>query len=259
MLLKYELRSSTIDPTPHFLQDEQNRSHQLVVATQVDDLLYGGSKDELSSFEKYVGNHYEIRHISEERFVFSGLKITHDPFQQEIILSHLEENKIENIDLSPIRSKQNESPASDLEKNLYRSLTGSLLWRGSQTVPHLMYLASSMARKIESLKVKHLKLANSKVKYAKNSAAIIQIQRSNTDSTKIIIFTDASHGSEGEFHSQEESIIFKLDENSASLVPLLWSSRKIKGVVNSTLAAETIAAVNGCDDGIYIQHLLNKC
>ena len=39
-------------------------------------------------------------------------------------------------------------------------------------------------------------------------------------------------------------------------MPILWSSRKIKRVVKSTLAAETIAAVNGYDDGVYVQYLL---
>ena len=94
------------------------------------------------------------------------------------------------------------------------------------------------------------------MKYAACFEAKIRINRSKIEKARILVFTDASHGSEGGIHSQEGAILFKFDADSNALTPLMWSSRKIRRVVKSTLAAETIAAVNGYDDGVYIQQLL---
>ena len=227
----------------------------MVVATQVDDFLFCGPHEELTAFENYICGRYKIGEISRGRFVFNGLTITSDPTDQSISLSQSDLKNIEPITVSRHRGKEVESAASDIERNHYRSLTGSLLWYGTQSVPHLLYLASSMARKNECLKIKNLKQGNANIKFEVTLTPIIRIRKTNPESTRISIFTDASHGAEGGVYSQEGVIVFKFDEDSKILSPLLWSSRKVKRIVKSTLAAETIAAVNGYDDGVYIQHL----
>ena len=40
--------------------------------------------------------------------------------------------------------------------------------------------------------------------------------------------------------------------------PLYWNSSKIKKVVRSTIAAETLLLVDGCDVAIYINNLLSE-
>lgn len=40
--------------------------------------------------------------------------------------------------------------------------------------------------------------------------------------------------------------------------PIAWKSNKVKRVVGSTLAAETLACVNACDDALYIKEILRE-
>ena len=70
-----------------------------------------------------------------------------------IILSQREVSKVENISLGGTRRKDVDSKADSFEPKNIRSVTGSLLWFGTQKVPHSLYLASTMARKADSLKV----------------------------------------------------------------------------------------------------------
>ena len=41
-------------------------------------------------------------------------------------------------------------------------------------------------------------------------------------------------------------------------MPLLWSARKIRRVVKSTFAAETLAAVDAVEDGIYLSSIIQE-
>ena len=257
-MLEFGLTPSLIDPTVYFLRGAKGEPHRLVVATQVDDFLYAGRKEDMKRFEEFIQSKYTIGHVSSGSFTFNGVNIKFDDKDQCFVLSQPGAKDIDKIVLGKTRSKDVESNASTLERNHYRSITGSLLWCETQSVPHLLYLTSSMARKTPCLQVKHLKKANSSVKYGRTLDSSIRIFKTDYNRMKLLTFTDASHGTDGGVFSQEGSITFKYEEKSGFLVPILWSSRKIKRVVKSTLAAETIAAVNGYDDAVYTQYLLKE-
>ena len=101
-------------------------------------------------------------------FKFNGVSIDQDVKSRTITISQPDSLKnIEQITLARARSKESNHDIINIERNQYRSIIGSLLWHGTQTVPHLLFLASSMARKTEQAKVKHLKTANANIKYAR--------------------------------------------------------------------------------------------
>ena len=52
-------------------------------------------------------------------------------------------------------------------------------------------------------------------------------------------------------------IIF-LADNKGNVCPLYWESRKIRRVVKSTLAAETLAAADAIDNAYYIGEILSE-
>ena len=57
--------------------------------------------------------------------------------------------------------------------------------------------------------------------------------------------------------SQGGSIIF-LSGQSGKMVPISWSSRKLRRVVKSTLAAEAMALLDAIDDNIWLTNILNE-
>ena len=58
----------------------------------------------------------------------------------------------------------------------------------------------------------------------------------NTDKMKLIVYHDASYA-----NLQDGFIIFVTDHNECKASPIAWQSRKLKRVVKSTLAAETLS------------------
>ena len=74
---------------------------------------------------------------------------------------------------------------------------------------------------------------------------------------KIVLFTDAAFGNLSDGGSQAGHVIFLVDKHNNSNL-LSWQSKCIKRVVRGTLAAETIAMINGVESAIYISVLLKE-
>ena len=70
-------------------------------------------------------------------------------------------------------------------------------------------------------------------------------------------YTDAAFANLPDSGSQGGIIIF-LRDTSGLRCPLFWQSRKLRRVVKSTLAAETLALVEGAEEAIYIAHIIKE-
>ena len=73
---------------------------------------------------------------------------------------------------------------------------------------------------------------------------------------KIHLFCDASFGNVKNGGSQGGHIIFITDGSHFS--PLGWSSKRLKRVVKSTLAAETLAMLDAIDTAIFARQLFSE-
>ena len=71
------------------------------------------------------------------------------------------------------------------------------------------------------------------------------------------VYTDAALGNLSDGVSSTCGIIVLLT-SSTGVCPLSWRANKIKRVVRSTLAAETLAMQEGVDEAIYLQHLMSE-
>ena len=74
---------------------------------------------------------------------------------------------------------------------------------------------------------------------------------------KLVVYADASHGYLSDGGSQLGYLIFLVGENQKSSL-LNWQSKRIKRVVRSSLAAETLALSDAIDDGVYIAELVSE-
>ena len=76
-------------------------------------------------------------------------------------------------------------------------------------------------------------------------------------SLKLVAFSDASHANLPDgFSSAGGYIIFLVGENE-KCCPLAWEAKKIRRVVKSTLAAETLALVEAVDMAFYLGCILS--
>ena len=58
--------------------------------------------------------------------------------------------------------------------------------------------------------------------------------------------------------SQRGHIIFLIDFHN-KCCPLIWNPSKVKRVVRSTLAAETLALNEGCETALHLEHIPITC
>ena len=77
----------------------------------------------------------------------------------------------------------------------------------------------------------------------------------NLHKCKIINYSDASYRNLPNEGSQGGFIIFLANEHN-EVIPIQWQSRKIKRIVRSTLAAETLAQIDSSDSAYFIKSLL---
>ena len=70
-------------------------------------------------------------------------------------------------------------------------------------------------------------------------------------------FSDTAFANLSDNGSQGAFIIFLRDKKGLCC-PLYWESRKIRRVVKSTLAAETLALVDGAEACVFNKHVLNE-
>ena len=106
--------------------------------------------------------------------------------------------------------------------------------------------------------VSHLVKANKILRNVKNSPNSIGFSKLfDLKNLKVVVYTDASFANLPNGGSQGGQIVFLVDKNNNSC-PLAWKSNRIKRVVKSTLAAETLSFVEGCDMGIFMSKIVSE-
>ncbi len=81
---------------------------------------------------------------------------------------------------------------------------------------------------------------------------------SSLNELKLVVYTDASFCNLNGVDSCGGHIIFLSDKNDRS-APIAWHSGKVKRIVRSTLAAETVSLLAGVEEAIYLRELLVFC
>ena len=86
----------------------------------------------------------------------------------------------------------------------------------------------------------------------------VVFQKLDSDSTKLVVFTDASLANLRNCNSCGGHIIFLVDKDQ-NCCPISWHSGRIKRVVRSTLAAECMALLAGLEECIYLNEIFKYC
>ena len=96
---------------------------------------------------------------------------------------------------------------------------------------------------------------NKMIRHLKNTPSMILIPKfKNLASLRLVVYTDASFANLKDGGSQGAHVVLLTDGDRCC--PLVWHSRRIKRVVKSTLAAETLSLVEGCEAAIMLSRLI---
>ena len=80
----------------------------------------------------------------------------------------------------------------------------------------------------------------------------------NTEKMRLIAYHDASYANLQDGGSQGGFIVFVTDQNECKTSPIAWQSRKLKCVVKSTLAAETLSQLEASEACFWLGSTLSE-
>ena len=161
---------------------------------------------------------------------------------------------IQDVDQADLEiNKDKDRKLSREEQYNYRAICGQLNWIASQSRPDISYDVCQLSTKLNSANVRDLLHANKTLKKTKNPAALKF--RKLQAPVHLLAYCDASYGNLADGSSQGGYIIFLADEKG-QVSPICWSSRKLRRVCRSTIAAETMAMLDAIDACIWLTHIV---
>ena len=227
-----------------------------VLASFVDDILHAGD----DSFKKIIQSlkaEFVISHEQSTIFKYIGINLV----QRHDFTIKLEQNNyVENLEYIPItneRQKMKDSHLTEAESKMLRSRIGQIRWLCRVSRPDIGYFACIASTTFKTATVKSLIEMNKLIKHVKNTPSCIEIPKfKDLASLELLVFTDASYGNLVDGGSQGAHIVFLTDGELCC--PIVWHSKRIKRVVHSTLAAETLSLIEGCESAIMMSNLIGE-
>ena len=224
-----------------------------IMSTHVDDFCWAGTVD----FEMKVIN--KIRKVfmrkSEDSTYFRYLGLDISQNKDAIVIK--QDEYVKSVDMIPTKTDYNFSTElSDEELKLCRSSIGKLNWLATQTRPDISHEISDLTSSLKIKKVESISQINKSARKAKKiSSKLIIPNLSDMADVKFVAYCDASFGALAGGGSQGGYIIFLVGSND-NYLPIAWQSHRIKRVVKSTHAAETLAMVDVMEACLYYRKFL---
>ena len=229
-----------------------------MICIHVDDLYWGGSKIFKTKIIEGFKHKFDISKESSHSFKYLGLEIKW--FADYVIIDQKSYvDALKPIQLCKERMTQKHLSLNSDELSNLRSMIGQLSWVGTQTRPDILFECSELASSLKSASVEHLLRANKVLKKLKDHPVLIKIPKLvNLEDCRFICYHDASYANLKDGGSQGSYIILMTDEINKLMAPIAWQSKRIKRVVKSTLAAETLSLVEAADASFWLQSVLNE-
>ena len=228
-----------------------------LIVIHVDDFLYCGSisfhKDVIDGLVKV----FKVRVQSCGNFSYLGLNITQTSncvqIDQDLYVQGLEL-----INVSQDRMQENDSLLTKEERSVVKSKCGQLLWVAGNTRPDISFETSALCNPGKSAVVDDLLKVNKvilKVKQEKGVVKYVNIGNPNKWSLKV--YCDSSHANLPDGSSQGGYIVFISGEDGR-VAPLAWQSKKLHRVTRSTLASETLSAIEAVDAAMLLRKQIEE-
>ena len=191
-------------------------------------------------------------------FKYIGFKVKQ--FDNKVILDHSEYiDKMKTEILNPKRASAKNELLNAEEQTTYRQLIGQLNWAVQGSRPDIAFEMIKMRTKLKQGKVEDLTRAIKKISRLKDIQSFMTFPRlTSLEDLKIVVFTDASLGNINDGAGSTGAFIVWLMDNTGQCCPIAWNAHKIKRVVRSTLAAETLSLEEGLEAGFYYREMLEN-
>ena len=255
-LIQNNCKQSEIDPALFCCFDKDKLVGMFLI--HVDDFIWSGAEQfRVQVITKFL-NAFEIGKQGMGDFRYIGLQITqhtdHIMMDQDAYIEGLMP-----IGISATRISQKQESLTKDEISQLRSVIGQLNWIANQTRPDVCFDNLELSVSIKDPKVEDIIKANKVIKklhYEQNYVCFPKLGKK--EHLRLTLFSDASYANLSDGASSAGGFIIFLHGEKRMSCPLAWKANKIRRVVRSTLAAETLSLVDALDTAVYLGHLLSE-
>ena len=254
-LLKIGCIQSSLDPALFFYRVKGKLIG--LICCHIDDFLHAGECEFDRQVMENLTERFLAGKVEEKTFKYIGFQV----IQQEhgIVLDHSQyTSDLENGYICPKRAAQKHSKLNSKELTTLRQLVGRLNWAVQGSRPDMAFDMIELSTKLNEGMVEDLLHAIKVVGRLKEveSRLYFPVVSLIKEETRLILFTDAAHANICHGVGSVGAYIAFLVDNNQRCCPLIWQACKIKRVVRSTIAAETLSLQEGLEAVYYIQRLL---
>ncbi|CAE7296093.1 RE1, partial [Symbiodinium sp. CCMP2456] len=257
-LISVGLEVSQLDPCVCILRCVSSKALLGVCGVHVDDLLGGGASHMDLCLEKLRAT-LPFGDFRKGTIKYTGAEIRQLKDGSIEVSQEAYIDKMEEVSTKPYGKASNPLP----EPTLMRACCGQLAWVANHSRPEQAFLASYLQGTQDKAQVAHLELYNKAVRELKTRRATLKFPVVPLERWRLLAVTDAGWGVRANGESQGGLVLCLCDKEVLERRPgptwiIEWSSKKLRRVVRSSTAAETLAAQNGLDAIEFAQAFLQE-
>ena len=254
-MIELNCEVSKLDPALFIYKE--NSEVRGFLGAHVDDFLFAGTKSFHTNVIRKLIEKFSVGKHEMEKFLYTGFNISQE--EERIVLDQTNYvDKLEVRKVSAERLKEKKDTLSSMEYTDLRRYVGALNWIVRATRPDLSFDLINLSTKFNNGTVEDLNKARKIIRSLPQVENKIVFRKLDKQSLFIRVYTDASFGNLNEgVDSMAACIVFLVDKHERC-IPLDWVANKVKRVVKSTIAAETLALANGIDQAIFARRLISE-
>ena len=224
----------------------------------VDDFLWAGT----SAFKELVIDRictkFRVGNQMEGNFRYIGVEISQT---EDVILlnQHSYVNEMVNVPLHYNRANDKDGMLNKKETKQLREVIGQSNWVVNQSRPDVCFDSLELSMSTKHPRVENLLQANKLIRRIKADTYSLAFPKlGNLADIEIILFSDASYANLSDGVSSAGGHIIFLKGENGKCCPISWSTKKIRRVVKSTIAAEALSLVDGLDTAFYVGSIITE-
>jgi hypothetical protein len=260
-LRSYGFQPTQADPCAYL---QRNRDQTLMILLWVDDLIIGGSHEEIiKQFKSAICKRFKMKSLGELQWIL-GMEIKRDRPKRSLEITQVTYinqmlERFGMIDCKPIATPAEGSLSRIQGKSEvnteYMSMVGSLLYASMVTRPDITFAVQALGRHLQSSGPEHLAAAKRVLRYLQKTKTIgIRFSGGDTNRNKELTgYTDSDWGGDIDTRRSTTAYLFKFGGG-----PISWSSRLQPTVALSSSEAEYMAACAAAQESTYLRQLLRE-
>ena len=227
-----------------------------IISTHVDDFFYCGDADFHENIITALKSMFSIKTEHDSSFKYLGLNVVQNETDFSITVD--QEQYISSLEKININGENPpDMPLNDDQLKKFRCLIGQLMWVANQTRPDILFDLCQLSSSCKNATQKDISIINKIVSKVTQQTLKLHYRKLDLNSLKLICYNDAAFGNLISGGSQGGYIIFLSDSQNNAL-PIMWQSRKLKRIVKSAMAAETLIQVDAAEACYSLQCLLKE-